>query len=160
MTLKVNENNIECSVVLMLGLIMIASALSIADNPVTVVGWVDFFAEARFVPLMTAVVVTCLGIGMFFVNKGKQVDTELSFARMFKNPVLKRMMIIILITLGYILLMGRGIPFLVLTFFYLAISTFYITYGEVGLRKILLASLISAFAVAYLLPLVLDMTLP
>jgi hypothetical protein len=67
---KLKENRIEGGVIVVLGLLMLAGTFTIPDNPVKIEGWIDFVAEARFVPFVMAVALTCLGIAMFPVGKG------------------------------------------------------------------------------------------
>jgi hypothetical protein len=73
---------------------------------------------------------------------------------------LARATVIIAIHVGYLVLIGSGITFLVSTFAYLIFFIAYTTYKEIGPLKILLATLVSTFAVAYLLPLVLEIMVP
>lgn len=159
--IRLKEKHIEGGIIVLIGIFIIISSLNLPNNPVQIGGWVGFVTEARFLPLVIGVMVTLLGIRMIIDKRGNTDYLNLLtiIVNMHKNLLVKRLTVVIGITLIYIILIGI-IPFAIATFIYFALTIVYINFGKLRLVKLFVISAVFTVFIAYLLPAVLKIPLP
>jgi len=120
-----------------------------------------FVTSAGFTPMLLAVIVSLLSIFLiirtFKRNKASLVGFSVWLRKLSRDEVVRRSIVLILITGGYIVLVGVA-PFLPLTFLFLCGIYYYLKIG--GIIRTIIYSLTNALLIAYAIPWVYQMPLP
>ena len=149
------KNSIEGLVITALGLMMLALALSIENNPVSLdIGWVNLFAQAKFTPTIAAAAVLILGILLTVKQlKGTHASAHIS------KEELKRLAVILPLIAGYLLAVYFS-NFTVPTIVYTVAILFYLNVKKNSPWKLALICGIYVFVALIVLPKLIGLRLP
>lgn len=145
----------EGAAILALGAGCILLALSVPDNPIRQQNpLLNFITQARFLPLMGALVITALGA----VMTAKQLSGAMKTARLPREELL-RAAVLVGLTAAYAVLVLK-IGFLLPTAAYLAAAMFYLNRGARRWYTLVLLTVIFTGAATVLVPRLLNIALP
>lgn len=120
-----------------------------------------FVTSAGFTPMLLAVIVSLLSIFLIIRTFHRRKSSLVRFSdwlrKLSSDEMVRRSIALILITGGYIFLVGVT-PFLPLTFLFLCGIYYYLKIG--GILRTIIYSLTNALLIAYVIPWVYQMPLP
>lgn len=152
-----NSVNFEGYIVTGMGLFALVSSLMISDNPVKMTGWIGFAAQARFLPLLTGLVLVILGVKLI-LDIRKCRETEI-YQYKIEREGLKKLAIVIIIVSAYLFSISI-IGFFIPTLVYFLIMLFYLNYKIYKPITIIGTSVIFFVITYYLVPMMLKIQLP
>lgn len=153
----VSKKLIEGYIVTGFGILTIVGSILLPDNPVKLEGWINFVAQARFLPLVSGTAIALLGISL--LAEIKKITNASQFTYDIKKQEACRILCVVGIVLLYVIaIMFMG--FLVPTALYFLVILFYLNYKLYSPIKIIGMAVLFFLVTYFGLPLMLNITLP
>ena len=148
---------VEGFLVTLLGILCVVGSIQLPNNPVRIRGWVSFFVQARFIPLITGAILTLLGVLLIFtIHRERDAKT---FRYEISAQEIRTLLIVVAIVGAYILgILNFG--FLAPTALYLPAILFFLNYQNTHPIKILLIAAVFFIVGYWLTPMLLRINLP
>lgn len=148
------KNAAEGLIVILIGVFFLILSLGVKQNPVKVDGALNWFVQAKFLPVVVSVCIILLGIGytVQLITKKAHTNTGMDMKMMSREAILTIM------TVAYLVIVSK-VGFLYPTIVYLAGMLFYLNWGKKKWWVLLILTAVYTVATIYLTPLILQLNL-
>ncbi len=148
----------EGYVITLFGIFAVICSINLPSNPVKLTGWINFAAQARFLPLVTGIVITLLGIKLILEIKKSEDGSKLFQYDFTKTEALK-VFIVVVIVCAYLFAITK-IGFMIPTLVYFFAMLFFLNFKLYSPIKLAAISIVFFAVTYYAMPMMLKITLP